>query len=66
MKLDNKKNASRVGETRKPSRASQLPWSLPIWHAPTARAESTLHLQQDLTGERVKILCSAYYKTQED
>jgi hypothetical protein len=51
---------------RKPPVPVRCPGSCPSYMQPTARAESTLHLQQDITGELEKILYSAYYKTEED
>lgn len=42
------------------------PAPCPSYRQPTARAESTLHLQQDVTGESVKILYDAHYKIEWD
>lgn len=69
-KLKNINNASRAVESMKGSRKSVVsggcPGPCPSYKQSTARAVSTLHLQQDVTGELVKILYDAYYKIEGD
>lgn len=42
------------------------PGCCPSYRQPTARADCTLHLQQDVTGKSMKIFYDAYYKIEGD